>query len=76
MKKICLLSDTHGYMDQRILDHCKSCDEIWHAGDIGAADVSNQLNAVKLLRAIFMEQKNSGTEPAGPQQNRHPMLED
>ncbi|MBK9542225.1 MAG: metallophosphoesterase family protein [Bacteroidetes bacterium] len=53
MKKICLLSDTHGYMDQRILDHCKSCDEIWHAGDIGAADVSNQLNAVKLLRAVY-----------------------
>jgi predicted phosphodiesterase len=33
MKQICLLSDTHGFLDERFLKHLKKCDEIWHAGD-------------------------------------------
>ena len=53
MKKICLLSDTHGYMDQRILDHCKSCDEIWHAGDIGSLEVAQKLAAFRPFRAVY-----------------------
>ena len=34
MKKILLLSDTHSYLDDRILHYASQCDEIWHAGDI------------------------------------------
>ena len=33
MKKIGLLSDTHGYLDPRVFELFASCDEIWHAGD-------------------------------------------
>ena len=35
MKKILLLSDTHGHIDERILKYAQEADEIWHAGDIG-----------------------------------------
>ncbi|MCC7331188.1 MAG: metallophosphoesterase family protein [Flavobacteriales bacterium] len=35
MKRIGLLSDTHGYFDEKINTYFAECDEIWHAGDIG-----------------------------------------
>ena len=41
--KIGLLSDTHSILDNRILDHFQSCDEIWHAGDIGNIEVIEKL---------------------------------
>ena len=35
-KNILLLSDTHGYIDEKIVIICKKyVDEVWHAGDIG-----------------------------------------
>lgn len=43
MKKIGLISDTHGYLDPKILDHFKNCDEIWHAGDFGSIAIADQL---------------------------------
>lgn len=33
MKKILLLSDNHGHVDDAILHHAKWADEVWHAGD-------------------------------------------
>ncbi|MDP4952151.1 MAG: metallophosphatase family protein, partial [Flavobacteriales bacterium] len=53
MKRIGLLSDTHGYLDDRIMHHLSDCDEIWHAGDIGTAAVSDQLGALKPYRAVY-----------------------
>ncbi len=53
MIKIGLLSDTHGYLDERILFHLKDCDEIWHAGDIGDAGISDKLSNIKPLRAVY-----------------------
>ncbi|GAA4012165.1 metallophosphoesterase family protein [Hymenobacter fastidiosus] len=53
MKKIGLLSDTHGYLDERILHHLRGCDEIWHAGDFGTADVAGQLAIVAPLRGVY-----------------------
>lgn len=51
--KIGLLSDTHGYLDAKIFEHFKSCDEIWHAGDIGSMVVADQLRSFKPFRAVF-----------------------
>lgn len=51
--KIGLLSDTHGYMDERILSHLENCDEIWHAGDIGTVEVAERLEKLKPLRAVY-----------------------
>ncbi len=52
MIRIGLLSDTHGYIDDRILSYCNPCDEIWHAGDIGNEETANELLRVKPLRAV------------------------
>ena len=51
--KIGLLSDTHGHLDPKILEHFKQCDEIWHAGDIGSMLVADQLRSFKPFRAVF-----------------------
>ena len=53
MKRIGLLSDTHGYIDQGIKKHFANCDEIWHAGDIGNVNVSDTLSAWKPYRAVY-----------------------
>ena len=53
MKRIGLLSDTHGWLNPAVFDFFKDCDEIWHAGDIGGADVANALSAFKPLRAVY-----------------------
>lgn len=52
MKKIGLLSDTHGYILPRLYDFFKDVDEIWHAGDIGNLQTADSLNAFKPLRAV------------------------
>ena len=51
--KIGLLSDTHSYLDPKVFEHFRSCDEIWHAGDIGAAAVADELEKFKPLRAVY-----------------------
>mgnify|MGYP003218443468 CR=1 FL=1 len=40
MMKVGLLSDTHGWWDEKYLEYFESCDEIWHAGDIGSVEVA------------------------------------
>ncbi|MDR2683330.1 MAG: metallophosphatase family protein, partial [Dysgonamonadaceae bacterium] len=47
MKKIGLLSDTHGYWDEKFVSYFSVCDEIWHAGDIGSEEVLHRLEALK-----------------------------
>ncbi len=53
MKKIGLLSDTHGDLDPRIMEHFREVDEIWHAGDIGSVSVLDELRAFKPTRAVY-----------------------
>jgi uncharacterized protein len=43
MKKITLLSDSHGFVDEAIKKHCHSADEVWHAGDVGAYNPEKEL---------------------------------
>lgn len=52
MTRIGLLSDTHSYLDPQIFKHFDTCDEIWHAGDVGNLVVMEQLRAFKPLRII------------------------
>ncbi len=51
--KIGILSDTHGWLDPRILHHFKDCDEIWHAGDVGSMAVIDELAAFKPLIGVY-----------------------
>ena len=47
------MSDTHGYLDKRVFTHFASCDEIWHAGDIGSAELLQSLREFRPTRAVF-----------------------
>jgi len=53
MLKIGLLSDTHHFLDDAIFRHFESCDEIWHAGDFGTAELAGRLAAFKPLRGVY-----------------------
>lgn len=53
MKKIGVISDTHSYIDERILHHLGDCDEIWHAGDIGSLDVTDALAALAPVKGVY-----------------------
>jgi putative phosphoesterase len=53
MVKIGLLSDTHSWWDDKYADYFGTCDEIWHAGDIGSGDLAARLAAIKPLRAVY-----------------------
>lgn len=53
MKRIGLLSDTHGFFDPAIYKYFESCDEIWHAGDIGTIAVAEQCELFKPFRAVY-----------------------
>ena len=53
MKKILLLSDTHSFLDPRVLGYAKKADEIWHAGDIGSLDVFDKLNEISKVKAVY-----------------------
>jgi putative phosphoesterase len=53
MRKILLLSDTHSYIDNDILKYVRQADEVWHAGDIGDLNVTDQIKALKPLKAVY-----------------------
>jgi uncharacterized protein len=53
MKRIGLLSDTHTFIDEKILDFFKDCDEIWHAGDIGNIETADKISDLKPLKAVY-----------------------
>ena len=53
MKKIGLLSDTHCCFDEKLRNFFVDVDEIWHAGDIGSIEISDEIANFKPLRAVF-----------------------
>jgi uncharacterized protein len=52
MIRIGLLSDTHGHWDERLASFFETCDEIWHAGDIGSIEVAETISKYKILKAV------------------------
>jgi putative phosphoesterase len=53
MQRIALLSDTHNYLDPKIFKYFDSCDQIWHAGDIGTISIADELAKIKPLTAVY-----------------------
>ncbi len=53
MIRIGLISDTHGFLDERVFKHFEHCDEIWNAGDFGTIEVADRLAAFKPLRGVY-----------------------
>lgn len=53
MKRIGILSDTHGCWDDRYETYFKDCDEVWHAGDIGDYSIVERLATPRrVVRAV------------------------
>ena len=53
MTRIGLISDTHGFLDEKVFKHFENCDEIWHAGDFGSYTIVKQLVNFKPLKAVY-----------------------
>jgi putative phosphoesterase len=53
MRRIGVLSDTHGNIDQPVLDFFRDCDEIWHAGDLGDLAVMDILAGGRVFRGVY-----------------------
>lgn len=53
MTKILLLSDSHSYIDDRILEYAKQADEIWHCGDFGSFEIIEELEKIKPLKGVY-----------------------
>lgn len=70
MAKILLLSDTHSYIDERILHYVEQVDEVWHAGDIGNLSVTDQIKKVKPLRAVYGNIDDTKARAEFPLNNR------
>jgi len=71
MTKIGLLSDTHGFIDDKLLDFFKDVDEIWHAGDSGNYEsVIKRLEEIKPVRAVFGNIDGQDIRIRFPEHNR------
>lgn len=53
MKRIGLISDTHGFLPQGAIDRFRAVDEIWHAGDVGDLYVLQALQKIKPVKAVY-----------------------
>ena len=51
--RVGLISDTHGFWDKETQNCLKTCDELWHAGDIGTESILHQIQSFLPLRAVF-----------------------
>jgi hypothetical protein len=70
MKKILLISDTHGHIDEKIIKYASKVDEIWHAGDIGDISVTDKLKKIKPLKAVYGNIDDHNVRSEFPLHNR------
>lgn len=53
MRRIGIISDTHGLWDPKYEIYLGDCDEIWHAGDIGTLEVADKFETMRpVFRAV------------------------
>lgn len=57
MKRIGILSDTHGSIPKQVYTFFDECDELWHAGDIGP-NVLDTLREFKPVVAVYGNMDN------------------
>ncbi|WDF68144.1 metallophosphoesterase family protein [Sphingobacterium oryzagri] len=70
MKKIGLLSDTHGYLDDAVFKHFDACDEVWHAGDFGSIAIVDTLAAFKPFKGVWGNIDDKDIRLACPEHQR------
>jgi putative phosphoesterase len=52
LTRIGLISDTHGFLDERVFEHFKDCHEVWHAGDFGDGIVE-RFKSFKSFKGVY-----------------------
>lgn len=67
MTRIGLVSDTHGFLDDSIFEHFKSCHEVWHAGDFGP-DVAEKLKRFETVKGVYGNIDDQGIRAEFPEQ--------
>lgn len=65
--KIGLISDTHGFIDDRTISLLAEVDEIWHAGDIGNLELMARLPTGKPIRAVWGNIDDAAAQEAYPE---------
>jgi putative phosphoesterase len=68
MKRIGLISDTHGHLDKNVFTHFSQCDEIWHAGDLGSLKLAEALAAFKPFKGVCGNIDDASTRNVYPEQ--------
>jgi len=53
LKKILLISDTHSYLEPKLIKHIREADEVWHGGDIGDIKICTEIEKLKPFKAVF-----------------------
>lgn len=53
MKRIGIISDTHGSCPSDIKQFLQACDEVWHAGDVGSEATLSEWERFKPLTAVY-----------------------
>ncbi len=69
MLRIGLISDTHGFLDEKVFHHFNACDELWHAGDFGNMQVADDLRAFKPLRGVWGNVDGAALRYSFPEKN-------
>lgn len=70
MTKILLLSDSHSYLDDRILEYARQADEIWHCGDFGSMEVLEEFEKIKSLKGVYGNIDNDKIRQCVPEVSR------
>ena len=70
MQKILLISDTHGYIDDKIIKYVRLADQVWHAGDIGDLLVTDAIKKIKPLKAVYGNIDGANIRSEFPLNNR------
>jgi len=66
MKKILLLSDTHGFFDDWMAQHINESDEVWRGGDVGNPLGVDQIQAWRPLRCVYCNIDGAAIRGAWP----------
>lgn len=53
MKKIGVISDTHGSFESKFAEFFKDCDELWHLGDWGDDSVADAMEKIAPVRGVY-----------------------
>ncbi|MGL4738478.1 MAG: metallophosphoesterase family protein [Cellulosilyticaceae bacterium] len=59
MKRIGIISDTHGILREEVVDILRCCDHIIHAGDIGSPKIVEEL---KKIAPLYIVKGNNDTD--------------